>query len=151
MTITQLLTFERIAWNRSIPSKTAVIHLISQLFANDGPPPLLASAVYSCLQMREAISNTAMGHGIAIPHGRLAEQTTIQGAFVKLATPIEFGASDQQPVDLLFALLIPAEYEHLYLLSRLGTLFKDSRLCAQLRQADHATTVMTLLKTWENS
>lgn len=56
------------------------------------------------------MGSTGIGNGIAIPHGKLEEDTLrAVGVFVQLETPIAFDAIDNQPVDLLFALLVPAD------------------------------------------
>lgn len=148
--ITTLLTPERITWDLALSHKIAVLDRISALFAQQALG-ISQTAILECLLAREQMGSTGLGHGIALPHGRIAAQTTVVGAFVKLAVPIAFDAQDQQPVDLLFALLMPLHYEHLYLLSSLSLLFKDSQLCYQLRQAHNPLTVMELLFQWEQA
>ena len=56
------------------------------------------------------MGSTGIGNGIAIPHGKLEEDTLrAVGVFIRLDQPIAFDAIDNQPVDLLFALLVPAD------------------------------------------
>jgi PTS system nitrogen regulatory IIA component len=70
-----------------------------------------------------------------------------RGAFLRLSEPVEFDSMDGQPVDLAFALLVPenATEEHLQLLAKLAELFGNPEICARLRKADRAETVLHLL------
>ncbi len=88
---------------------------------------------------REQQTSTFLGNGIAIPHGKLEEDTLrAVGVFVQLETPIAFDAIDNQPVDLLFAMLVP-ESEckiHLKTLALVAEKFNDKNFCRQLRLAE---------------
>ena len=87
---------------------------------------------------REEESTTGIGEGIAIPHGKLEEDTLrAVGVFVQLETPIAFDAIDNQPVDLLFALLVPADQTktHLHTLSLVAKRLADKTICRRLRAA----------------
>ena len=84
-----------------------------------------------------ACTRTGVGHGIAIPHGRLAEAKTIAGVFARLESPIDYEAVDSQPVDLVFMLLAPenAGADHLKALARVSRLLRDKATCEKLRAA----------------
>ena len=87
---------------------------------------------------REQQTSTFLGNGIAIPHGKLEEDTLrAVGVFVQLETPIAFDAIDNQPVDLLFALLVPADQTktHLHTLSLVAKRLADKTICRRLRAA----------------
>ena len=86
---------------------------------------------------REQLGSTGIGNGIAIPHCRVSECTTITGTLVKLDEGIDFDAVDSQQVDLLFVLIVPAEEtdEHLRVLSALALLFHQDEFCQALRGA----------------
>lgn len=84
------------------------------------------------------MGSTGIGNGIAIPHGKLEEDTMrAVGVFVQLETPIAFDAIDNQPVDLLFALLVPADQTktHLHTLSLVAKRLADKTICRRLRAA----------------
>lgn len=84
------------------------------------------------------MGSTGIGNGIAIPHGKLEEDTLrAVGVFVQLETPIAFDAIDNQPVDLLFALLVPADQTktHLHTLSLVAKRLADKTICRRLRAA----------------
>ena len=87
-------------------SKKRALEIISELAAKQlSLPP---QVVFEAILTREKMGSTGIGNGIAIPHGKLEEDTLrAVGVFVQLETPIAFDAIDNQPVDLLFALLVP--------------------------------------------
>ena len=99
-------------------SKKRALEIISELAAKQlSLPP---QVVFEAILTREKMGSTGIGNGIAIPHGKLEEDTLrAVGVFVQLETPIAFDAIDNQPVDLLFALLVPADQTktHLHTLS----------------------------------
>ena len=102
--------------------------------------------IYEVLAERERLGSTGIGRGVAIPHGKLAELARLFGLFVRLERPIEFGAIDDQRVDLLFVLLAPAEgREHLRGLARVSRLLRDSATCQKLRGTDNADALYALL------
>lgn len=63
--------------------------------------------VFDVILQREKLGSTGVGHGIAIPHGKLSSIHQITGVFARLETPVDFEALDDQPVDLVFLLLAP--------------------------------------------
>ncbi len=108
---------------------------------------LIAGAVCSALQEREALGPTGVGNGIALPHARLESLESVLGIFVRLDKPIDFEAVDRQPVDLVFALLAPedAGVDHLKALALVSRTMRSSDLCAKLRANTDASTLHTLL------
>jgi PTS system nitrogen regulatory IIA component len=105
-----------------------------------GREELLAS-----LREREALCSTAIGHGIAIPHGRAPGLEQPRGLLVRVTTPVDVGAAE--PVDLLFAMAVPAHYthEHLELLAELAGRFGDAAFREALRAAPDAAALLALL------
>jgi PTS system nitrogen regulatory IIA component len=93
--------------------------------------------IFDVLLQREKLGSTALGAGIAIPHGKLPQLDKIYGLFARLDRPIDFEALDGQPVDLVFVLLAPeaAGADHLKALSRIARLLRDQQLANQLRDA----------------
>lgn len=94
--------------------------------------------MFEAILTREKMGSTGIGNGIAIPHGKLEEDTLrAVGVFVQLETPIAFDAIDNQPVDLLFALLVPADQTktHLHTLSLVAKRLADKTICRRLRAA----------------
>jgi PTS system nitrogen regulatory IIA component len=106
-----------------------------------------AGELLSSLREREALCSTAIGHGIAIPHGRCASLSEPRGALIRLQQPVDFGGAE--PVDLLFAMAVPGHYthEHLVLLSELAEHFSDPAFRDALRQAPDEAALLRLLST----
>ena len=106
-----------------------------------------ASEILDALMAREAAGSTGVGQGVAVPHAELAGLTAMRAVFVRLETPVEFDAVDDQPVDLLLALFAPkdAGASHLRALARVSRLMRDKALRTQLRQAESADALHALL------
>jgi PTS system nitrogen regulatory IIA component len=103
--------------------------------------------IYETLAERERLGSTGIGKGIAVPHGKLAPLSHLCGLFARLDKPIPFDAVDAQPVDLVFALLAPADAgaEHLRALARVSRLLRDAAVCQKLRGTDNADALYALL------
>ena len=107
--------------------------------------PVEPAQVLSHLIEREALASTAIGHGIAIPHARIAGLPGPRGALLRLTTAVAFG--DGEPVDLVFALAVPEHYphQHLLLLSELAQLFSDADVREALRAAPDSSSLKHLI------
>lgn len=94
-------------------------------------------SIFDNMLAREKLGSTGIGCGIAIPHSRISGLTQAIGILVQLQEPIAFDAFDKQPVDLLFALIVPEEEAkaHLKTLSAMAERLNDKPLCRQLRRA----------------
>ncbi|GAB4289365.1 MAG: PTS IIA-like nitrogen regulatory protein PtsN [Thiohalomonadaceae bacterium] len=150
MHIADLLTAGRVACGDPSASKKRVLEHLSALIA-DGQQALNPVGVFDSLIARERLGSTGLGHGVAIPHGRVKNGTVTVGAFIKLQQPIDFDAVDGEPVDLLFGLLVPEQstQEHLQLLAQLAEMFSDTAFVARLRAATSAAELHTLLSQWK--
>ncbi len=71
--------------------------------------PLTSGTILNALLARERLGSTGFGRGFALPHVRLPELAAPFGMLVRLAKPVHYDAVDGEPVDILFALLMPAE------------------------------------------
>ncbi|CTP90271.1 PTS fructose transporter subunit IIA [Xanthomonas translucens pv. arrhenatheri] len=102
--------------------------------------------LFASLRERERLGSTAIGHGIAIPHGRAPHLDAPRGALLRLDQPIDFDGHGSQ-VDLIFAMAVPAHYthQHLMLLSELAEQFSDEGFRAALRRAPDAAALHDLL------
>ena len=145
MNVAKILRPEAVRHIASLSSKKRLFHEIGDLasIAYGLNPADVASA----LQEREALGPTGVGQGVALPHARLAELTTVRGLFVQIERPLEFEAVDKQPVDLVFALLAPedAGVEHLKALAVVSRSMRDADLCTKLRANTDQATLHTLL------
>lgn len=118
-------------------SKKKVLEHIAEAIAL-AFPSMSENLLFDNLINRERLGSTGIGQGIAIPHSRMEECENVIGALFVLDEKISFDAIDNQPVDLLFVLIVPKEAtsEHLELLSQIAEKFNDQALCEKLRNAD---------------
>lgn len=144
MQIIDLLTPERTLFASGITSKKRALERLSEIFANS--TNIDSSELFEGFIQRERLGSTAISHGVAIPHIRSAKVHRPLGALMRLSQPLDFDAPDQQPVDLLFGLLIPkaAVEEHLQILAGLAEAFGDKNYCNHLRQATNAQALFQL-------
>ncbi|MDQ1063535.1 PTS fructose transporter subunit IIA [Stenotrophomonas rhizophila] len=105
-----------------------------------------AELLYTNLRERETLGSTAIGHGIAIPHGRAPLLERPRGALLRLETPVDFGGDE--PVDLVFAIAVPSHYthQHLMLLSELAELFSEPAIRQALREARDAAALRQVIE-----
>ncbi len=106
-----------------------------------------AQTVFEALWQRERLGTTGLGHGVAIPHARIAGLETISGFFIRLQEPVDFQSMDQEPVDLVFAIFAPADAgaDHLDALLLASRIFRDTELTEKLRKARDAGSLHALL------
>ena len=109
--------------------------------------------IFDTILQREKLGSTGVGHGVAIPHGKLHAIDTITGQFARLSKPVDFDALDDQHVDLVFLLLAPegAGADHLKALSRIARVLRDASILAKLRATDDPGTLYSLLLELEKS
>jgi PTS system nitrogen regulatory IIA component len=118
-------------------SKKKVLEHISEAVA-EAHPALTSHQIFDNLVARERLGSTGIGQGIAIPHSRLEQCQQVIGCLFVLKEQVSFDAIDNQPVDLLFVLIVPKEAssEHLELLSQIAEKFNDRAFCDKLRHAN---------------
>ncbi len=144
MRFLDLLSPERVRTDFVADDKATAIARLADLLAGSGD----AEIVHAALEARESLGSTGLGHGVAIPHGRTAAVPEARAAFVRLARPIDFGADDRQPVDLVAALIVPEHFtdQHLKLLAELAELFSNAELTRELRAAPDADALRERLR-----
>ena len=105
------------------------------------------STIIAALNTCEALGTTGFGSGVALPHGRLAAVAQPMALFARLDEPLDYGALDGAPVDLVLCLLSPATgtAEHLKALARASRMLRDPALAAKLRGAADVASIHALL------
>ena len=104
--------------------------------------------VLKVLLERERISTTAIGEGVAIPHGKLNGVERVVGVFARSPEGIDFASLDGAPTHLFFVLVAPenAAADHLKALARISRLLKDEafrrRLMAGQSSQELYTTIL---------
>lgn len=146
MKLSDILSNTRIAVGTTVTSKKRALEELSKLLAL-GAPSVTAPEIVASLTAREKLGSTGLGHGVAIPHGRMAGVAGTVGAFVKLRHPVEYEAHDGKPVDLVFGLIVPqqATGEHLKHLAAIAEKFSDDDFCDALRAAKDGSAALALL------
>lgn len=120
--------------------------MLSELIA-EGHEELTGRDVLNCLVSREKLGSTGLGHGVAIPHGRMPGMDSAVGAAITLKAGVDFDAPDGEPVDLVVGLIVPEEStdEHLHILSRLAEAFSDAEAVRSVREAQSPEQLSSLL------
>lgn len=144
MPLPDLLDPSRVACT-TVPDKPAALALLAELLE---PDAARRGAILEALHARERVGSTGLAHGVALPHAHLhGDHDRVQAAFLRLAEPIEYGAPDARPVDLLLALSMPRHCsQHLQLLAEITEQLGDPELRAALRAAPDTGTVLQLLQ-----
>ena len=135
MDISDLLDRHAIVPRTTVTSKRQALSVVSEVAAR--LYGLRSGEVLDALLAREDEGSTGVGAGVAVPHARLADLSRVRGVFIRLEAPVNFQSIDDQPVDLVFALLAPkgARTEHLRALARVARALRRPDLRQQLRQA----------------
>lgn len=146
--ISKLLKPANVLLELEAGSKKRLFELAGQ--AMQSSEGVSATEVFESLFSREKLGSTALGHGIAIPHGRIKGLKETACAFIRMKAPIDFDAPDSLPVDLLFILLAPAAASdlHLQILAELAQMFSEKDMREKLRAAPDVNSLYTLIREW---
>ncbi len=146
MKIDDILSPECVLPNQDCHSKKDALDTLAKTIA-DSDNAISQTEVFDCLIAREKLGSTGLGNGIAIPHGRLSNSKKTIAAFLQLDEGIDYDAVDKQPVDLLFALIVPEEStdEHLQTLATLAEMFSDKNIIRKLRRGRSANEIHSIL------
>ena len=147
--LSELLTPGRTVCKAPGVSKKRVFDSLATLIAED-QISLNQHEVFTQLIAREKLGSTGLGQGIAIPHCRIANCTHPIGTLMTLDKPVDFDAIDNEPVDLLFALLVPDEatQQHLDILAGVARLFSQGEFCLALREASSDEALYAIATEW---
>ena len=147
--IAKLLPLANVLLESEAGSKKRVFERVGLLFENNHN--IGRSQVFDSLFAREKLGSTALGQGVAIPHGRIKGMKDAVGALVRMDQPIPFDAPDGAPVKLIFVLLVPerATDLHLQILSELAQMFSDGGFRERLATAPTAVEIHRLITEWQ--
>ena len=132
-------------------SKKRLFEQVGLLFENQHG--IARGVVFESLFARERLGSTGLGHGVAIPHGRIKGLKAPMAALFQLAHPIGFDAPDEQPVNLLIFLLVPeaATQKHLEILSEIAELLSDAPLREKMKASTDAAQLHQLIAGWQSA
>ncbi len=116
-------------------NKDIFLSTIAALFETRTEIP--ATTILAALHEREALDSTALGQGVALPHGRIKGLKHAHALFIRLDEPLDYDALDGQGIDLVLALIFPPQdvQRHLEVLSLAAQIFADESVCTILRTA----------------
>ncbi len=153
-TIGSLLEPSRISCDTTLSSKKKSLQYVAQLMEDslninedEDDDEGVDMDVMDALAAREKLGCTGMGHGIAIPHGRVDFVSEPIGALLTLKEAVPFDAPDDVPVDIIFGLLIPENQneEHLNILASLARFFNSAENRNAIRDANNAEEILQIL------
>jgi nitrogen PTS system EIIA component len=145
MDISNLISLDSIVTNLKATSKKQILQELGNIAKKIINVP--SHEISHILLERERLGTTGVGHGVAIPHGRLYGLKQIRGIFAKLDKPVDYDAIDDQPVDLVFLLLAPegAGADHLKALAKVSRMLRDKTVCDKLRGANNGDAIFAIL------
>lgn len=149
--LAKILLPSNVVLGLEVSSKKRAFEQAGLIFENNCG--IARSLVSENLFARERLGSTGLGHGVAVPHGRIKDLKAPLAAFVRLAEPIPFESPDGQPVNLLIFLLMPANVtqQHLETLSEIAEMFSDDALRNALATDPDAASVFNRIVSWRSS
>ena len=149
--LSAILPVEQVMVNVDATSKKRAFEEVGLLF--ESLHGLNRALITDSLFARERLGSTGLGHGVAIPHGRIKGLKQPMAAVFQLGQPIGVDAPDEQPVRLMIFLLVPeaATQKHLEILSEIAELLSDTQLREQLKGSADAGLLHTRIAQWQSA
>jgi PTS system nitrogen regulatory IIA component len=145
--LAQLITINNILLDIEVSSREELFQFVGELFEKNFG--ITSSTVQNCLLDRENLGSTGLGHGLAIPHGRVKNLSNAHLAFIRTRKGIDFKAPDQEMVKAFVVMLVPeqATQEHLEILSQVAQVLSDKEAKALLFTETKRENIHQLLTT----
>ena len=149
--LASILSPEQVLAHVEVTSKKRAFEEAGLLFEN--LHGLSRALVTDSLFSRERLGSTGLGHGVAIPHGRIKGLKAPMAAVFQLANPIGFDAPDDVVVGLLIFLLVPeaATQKHLEILSEIAELLSDTELRERMLASSDAAQLHSMIAGWQSA
>jgi len=146
MNISQLLSPAATLVCDKMSSKKKVLEKVSEIMAES--IDCSAKCIFESLFSREKLGTTALGDGVAIPHGRVAKCEQATAVFMLLETGVDYDAPDKKPVDIIFAIMVPeqAHQDHLRHLAKIAEILSDKKLVSQIRHAHSSEALYEIIE-----
>jgi len=144
-----ILPAENVVLDLECSSKKRAFEQAGLIFENNCG--IARSTVSDNLFARERLGSTGLGHGVAVPHGRIRGLKAPLAAFVRLSEAIPFESPDGEPVKLLIFLLIPdnVTQQHLEILSEIAEMFSDRTFRMAMAEDLDASALYQRLVSWQ--
>lgn len=145
MEITDLISLDSIVPDLKASSKKQTLQELSNYA--EKIIPQAHHHILDVLLERERLGTTGVGHGVAIPHGKFSGLDRPYGLFARLDQAVDFESLDDQPVDLIFLLLVPetAGADHLKALAKVSRTLRDKAICEKLRGSESGDAIYAIL------
>ena len=149
--LAEVLQLDEIRLDVDVGDGLALLHVTADLLGRR--LGLRPADVFASLAARETLGSTGLGHGVAIPHARMAHCKSIAGAFVRTRVAVPFDAPDHKAVSLFLALVVPKEEadRHLKILAAAAAMFGDRSFREKLRASASPEAVRALLADWSDA
>lgn len=149
--LASILPVDQVLAQVEVSSKKRAFEEAGLLFEN--LHGLSRALVTDSLFSRERLGSTGLGHGVAIPHGRIKGLKSPMAAVFQLAQPIPFEAPDERPVSLMIFLLVPeaATQKHLEILGEIAEMLSDADLRDKLVNNTSAADLHRLIADWQSA
>ncbi|WP_133126726.1 PTS sugar transporter subunit IIA [Legionella nagasakiensis] len=146
MQFCELFSPNGISIDSTAQSKTAVLLKLSQILSQYDPE-LKTEVLFDAYWKRESLGSTTIGNGVIIPHIRSETIHQTYGCFLKLLNPVDFGATDKQPIDLVLGLVVPQNQndQHLQILGHIIKHFSIPEFRDACRKAKSSDALYSLL------
>ena len=147
MKITDILAEEALVADLGGKTKDEVIVELARVVATHHPEINHARLV-GALEERERLNSTALGEGVAIPHGKMPGLKRVVAAFGRSRAGVDFSSLDGKPTHLFFLLVAPEDSAgaHLKALARISRLLKDATFRDRLLEAPDAHAIWTTIR-----
>jgi len=147
MKIEDILSEELVLSDLKATTKTDVLVELASAVVRQHPE-LDGARLVAALEDRERLNSTALGDGVAIPHGKLPGIRRVIAAFARTRAGVDFQSIDGKPTHLFFLLVAPEDSAgaHLKALARISRLLKDPAFRARLLEAPDATALWTIIR-----
>ncbi len=147
MKLSDLIGADHVRRDINASSKKAVLEILADTLAGD-IAAITSRDVFDCLLIREKLGSTGLGHGVAIPHGRIKMIEKPVCVLLLLDTPVDFDSVDKQPVDIVIGLIVPEESteEHLQILAGIAERFSDPGFADTMRNTQTAEQLLELIR-----
>ena len=145
--MSQFVTEKSVFVNQNLESREALLRFVSDKAAEFGITDN-ADAVYDAFMAREAMGETGMTDGFAVPHAKSDDIKDAAVIVVKNAAPLEWPSFDEKPVDVAIALLVPggeAGTTHIKLLSKTAVLLMRDEFKSLVHGTDDAAAIASAI------
>jgi PTS system nitrogen regulatory IIA component len=132
--------------NAQARSKKHCLEILSELLVRS-QPDIAADDIFERLIERERLGCTSLEAGVAFPHCRVEGIDRCIAAMIKLSDPIDFDATDGEPVDLVFGLMVPREVTDMHHadIAMITNLLGNGELRSKLREATSSSALYNTL------